>query len=56
MCAQKTIADETTENVMKKRWKAFQFVSSFRREEETRMNARDTVAECFATLASQVSF
>jgi hypothetical protein len=43
---------ETKENVMK----TFQFVSSFRREEETRMNARDTVAECFATLASQVSF
>jgi hypothetical protein len=57
VCAQKTIADATiTENVMKKRWKAFQFVSSFKREEETRMNARDTVAECFATLASQVSF
>ena len=47
---------ETKENVMKKKWQTFQFVSSFRIEKETGMNARDTVAECFAILASQVSF
>jgi hypothetical protein len=38
-----------------KQMENFSFVSSFKREEETWMNARDTVAECFATLASQVS-
>jgi hypothetical protein len=38
-----------------KQMENFSFVSSFKREEEAWMNARDTVAECSATLASQVS-
>jgi hypothetical protein len=38
-----------------KQMENFSFVSSFKREEETWMNARDTVAESSATSASQVS-